>query len=449
MSKKFISYIFLVMIIFLTSCGSQVSVFIKSDTKDASYKIDKQASTQRDSDSDNYLRPEPFKLSNELIERWRIADNNVYISQYYSNDSGWYMFVPDTNSKFPYSTGKLLNNGLIDPLTGLKKQGFVMNNLGIFSTLKIDNYCFASVKHNDKGEVSNFYNGPMSVPMVDNYADEILCWDFNTGSMLWRKNLIHQRLYKMNGFVIALSDNQFSIKPTMSSKATKIFEIDPKSGETICEITSLLGVKFDYLHLFPSNKYIYQIISNLDNSNSLARININNFDRELINIPNISYAFILSDNLIIIDNKYELFVIDQSKGNIINEFSIKDILGKDTEIGEMIPLNEMLYINSDSINVTNKEVTMLVNPLDTSKSVDFNKFDIKQNVFQIAFTENGEYYYCNSENEFFGFDEHTVQKTWWIPKNTGIKNIYIIDNRGILAYVEKDGFKGLVCFGQK
>jgi len=378
----------------------------------------------------------PFK--GELKESWNIDLTNYpltyNISDYWarSDKEGWLIAIAKLDNKYQF---KQLCESYIDPYTGVCLPIPVVKDIFYQDSNKLNN--------------DTVFFGNLA---FKRYEDCLKCFDINSGDIYWDKSYHSDNLLIIGDylFIDKLQYDKFN-KSDYKIKTTKI---NPYNGKIIWEITS---DDFILRHIscnnngngfFDSSKYLW-----LYNSTGRMRKDcIYRFDPDTlevykVNIDNIQCACSFRNLICIIDTKNKLIMIEPTTGTIKSVTDIGSVT-LNHEIFEIYPFKDKLYLSLYDINIEFKTSILkliLLDPFNIKNYIDIsNKYLIEWGLGIIQKT-----LYFKTDKELYGIDEKTGQKSWWIPKSLGVKDIKIIENRGILAFVEKGDFKGLVCFGQK
>jgi len=278
------------------------------------------------------------------------------------------------------------------------------------------------------------------------FEGHLKCFDKMSGYLYWDKDYDSNELRVINDYLYIDEFQYDTDERYITSK------INPNNGEIIWKIecdTSILesiSCNKELNSYFDSSRYLW-LYKKMGIIYDIYRLDPLTLEIYKINIDNIQSACSFKNLICVIDDQNILTLIEPNSG-MIRYVTNLDSLIKTYRVINMYPFQEMLLFklsvdNDKSGQPTEKMIQ--IDPLNINSYFDLTDLEIKG--IGLGTLHNSVYFVNN--NAFFGIDEKTGQKSWWIPKSTGIKIIYVCEPRGILAYVEKDGFKGLVCFGQK
>jgi len=435
--------------IILISCTS-TTVFVDYDIQYMDIKVNDTVDKTNMIEEVEYYKLDTFQTNGLPSTKWSIElDNNYeYLISPYVIEEGWYIvYTKLTNGQ---NRSQIYKGGVIDPETNriLNKYYVLDPKTNLIPEIKIGNLCIATKILQNK-----------TSQHVPNDLNSIICWDINTGNVLWEKHI--NKLYSLfyiRGYIYTTT----FVQVYGGKESYTTTKINPYTGKTIWYI-NMPKIFMDITdNNSNSSEYIWTYYLKDKNTVDLLRINTDSLKQVKVNIDNIIMATIFKNYLVVLNNKSTLYVINPESGVIDKIINLKTIYKKDFTAKAVHNLKDVLLITntSDIIEDPNNGEILFVDIDNPDVSFEFNKLKDKGSHMVIETTNNCywesykynekySYYYIESENEYFGINEKTGQKTWVLPKSLGIINIYIVEKRGILAYVEKDDFKGLVCFGQK
>jgi|GEM_PF-6136185 len=428
------------LIILTCSCGPKVSILEPVDKP--YFEIVSAPKATKTKIKNEQWKPSSFNGTGELKELWRHDFNNKYHYDYKIDDLEYSWVIQPKKDWTPNDAElDVSKRWLLDPKTGQ-----------LYNTTPHDIYVWTTIDQKGIGFNSkniSYYKDDTS--RINNYND-LVCWDISNGKLLWSIQFEYYEFYQISSSIYLLShlwneDEQYWF----------ITRIDPDTGDVIWKIKTMQPcMQFKPENVLNSYQYLWLKSINIVlsfNADQTVRFDPSNLDIQKINIKN-KWGVCVLNNYICIANGTTLTLADMNTGFVEITYDLKNYIKDINKKLRFYSTKDYFVIVFNETSSTGQDDTIKILRIDPNDQnnpliIDISKLSNEELTPLKYNNEEGIPFYYESNKEIYYIDDLMGQKTWWIRKSTGIKKIYIIESRGILAYVEKDDFKGLVCFGQK